>query len=217
MLFNTTTKTQEWVEFLKSTNKAAKKIEPNLLICTELIMFKNSTSKTLWTQAAKAEALLSVSNGLSTPEDAKSIVDSWKFGICLGSFMAKIRNSGILAVFTNPISNAVQQQSEHSIAWHTYAIFYRNRILGIYDPSYVAGTKLFNSCGEISLVKGMVESYKGSGGSRKVLEIWIGGGGNDGIQCQEMTRIWVENEICIQGGVNLGNWDQRQGWVKTQF
>jgi hypothetical protein len=128
-----------------------------------------------------------------------------------------IRSYGILAVFTNPLGNAVQQKSEDIISWHTYAIFYRNRILGIYDPSFIPGTSHFHSCTGISLVRHLVSSLHGGSKSRKVSEIWIGGGGNDGTQCQEMTRQWVENEVSIQNGNNLGNWDKREGWVKVNF
>ena len=67
------------------------------------------------------------------------------------------------------------------------------------------------------MVKELVKAFKGSGTNRTLNELWFGGGGNDGTRCQEMTRNWIENEVWLKGGRDLGNWNQREGWTRVTF
>jgi len=128
-----------------------------------------------------------------------------------------MRSTGTLAVFSNAIGNAIDQQSERVVSWHTYAIFYKDGILAIYDPGFIPRTDRFDSCTNIALAKALVKSLKGKGTNRRITEIWIGGGGNKGTRCQEMTRKWLEQEINIAKGEELGDWKERAGWMRVLF
>jgi len=117
----------------------------------------------------------------------------------------------------NPLGNAIKQQSEERISWHTYAVYYKDGILAVYDPSFIAGIKRFDSCSGIPLAKELVKILRSKGSNHKLREIWLGGGGNNGLRCQEMTRKWIEHEVVVKRGVDLGNWDKRVGWIKQYF
>jgi len=126
-------------------------------------------------------------------------------------------SSGTLAVFTNPLRNAVEQQGEKIVNNHTYAIFYQAGILGMFHPSFQSGVETFDGCTGIAPAKALVKSLKAKGSKRKIQEVWIGGGGNKGTRCQEMTTKWLEEEIQVHMGFKLGNWQERAGWIRVSF
>ncbi|KAG0127540.1 hypothetical protein HOY82DRAFT_541894 [Tuber indicum] len=218
MTFNAQTTTEDWIRFLKVLTDTAEGFEQKLIICPKLTMFQSSQSKKFFMQIAKPKAAILLLKGTITEEERDVLIEDWTKGLTISGFLPMIRNCGILAVFKNPLGNAIEQQSGDVISWHTYAIFYKDRVLGVYDPSFNPQTEMFHSCTGVPLVKGLVKAFRGKGTTRKISEIWFGGGGGDGeTDSQEMTRRWIEEEIVVQRGANLGNWDQREGWVKVRF
>jgi len=200
--------------FLEKMQEISKTLEEKLSICQNPVMFASGKSKKLWVQAAKKESTTGVQNGKITLEEGKTLIENFTQGLTLSGFLKQLTTTGTLAVLINPLGNAIEQQSEDIVSWHTYAVIYKDGVLGVYDSSFVKGRKTFQSCRGVAFVKGFVKALKGK---RKVTEIWFGGGGNKGTDCQEMTRMWIEREIVYQKGANLGNWCQRRGWVQVEF
>jgi len=180
-------------------------------------MFKDNKLKQAYVRAAKIDAGRSVESGKFTPLQGDNLIRGWEEGLTIASFLREIRSSGILAVFTNVLGNAIEQQAESIASWHTYAIYYENSVLAVYDPSYILGTDRHKACTGVALLKELVKAFKARATTRTLSEIWFGGGGNDGVSCQEMTRDWVENEIIFKRGRDLGNWDQLDGWTRVHF
>jgi len=150
-------------------------------------MFQTAELKKLWVQAATKEAMEGVAEGKWSEEEGDAYIENYANGLTLGIFRPMVRNSSILAVFANARGNAIEQQSEKIVNWHTYAIFYQRRILAIYDPNLDPTSEHFETCQNIALVKGLVKAFKAKGSGRKEEEIWIGGGGNRKVSCQEMA------------------------------
>jgi len=217
MVFNTRTTTHAWIQFLNKMAEIATGFEQELIICQQPTMFQTAESKRLWVQAATKEAAEGIEEGTWSEEEGDAYIENYEKGLTLGTFKPMVRNSGIIAVFTNALGNAIEQQSEKIVNWHTYAIFYQNRILAIYDPNMDATSARLDSCQGIPLVKGLVKAFRVKGSGRKVEEVWIGGGGNRKVSCQEMTRKWIAEEISGGRGVGLGDWSQREGWIKLDF
>ncbi|RPB00681.1 hypothetical protein L873DRAFT_1896321 [Choiromyces venosus 120613-1] len=217
MSFHIHMTTQQWMHFLQFLKEVSLTFEQKLIICPKLTMFGSSESKRLLVQTARNEVATAILNGVLTPDEGNALIEDWVQGLTIGGFLPMIRSCGILAVFTNALGNAIEQQSQDSVSWHTYVIFYKNGVLAVYDPSFTPGTTHFDSCNGVSLVKGLVKAFRGRSTNRRVTEIWFGGGCNDGTNCQEMTRRWIEQEIVINEGADLGNWDRREGWVKVHF
>jgi len=180
-------------------------------------MFRSAVSKRLWVQIAKSETAAGEEKGELTPEEGAALIASWTQGLTVGGFLKFVRKGGILAVFTNPLGNAVQQQSEKVVVWHTYALYFQDGILGVYDPNFVTGTQTLDACCGVPLVKELVKAFRGRGTNRKITEVWFGGGGNQGKRGQEMTRKWIKYELASRKGEDLGKWEGRKGWVKLHF
>ena len=217
MAFDQTTTSHEWMTFLLNVKEIASSSNHQVNICPMIVMFRSAESKRLYVQATKKDAKTAIETGESTAAEEDIMIENYSQGLTIGRFLSLIRSSGTLAIFTNAVGNAVQQQAEKVLYWHTYAVFYRNGILAVYDPNFIRGTETFHSCTGVPLVKQLVEALRGKRTNRKVTEIWFGGGGNRSTRCQEMTRKWVEWEIGVKDGANLGNWEKRKGWVKLYF
>lgn len=217
MRFNTNTTTQEWMSFLTTMSEISLPINPDLVLCPNLTMFKNNTLKQSYVRAAEREAHIGVESGDLTPLQGDAHIRGWEEGYSIATFLREVRSTGILAVFTNAMGNAIEQQREEIATWHAYAIYYEHGVLAVYDPSYIPGTASLKSCIGIPLLKELVKALKGNGSRRTLREVWLGGGGNDGVSCQEMTRDWVENELYFKRGQDLGNWNECKGWTKVSF
>jgi len=217
MRFSTKMTTQRWMTFLMTLQETSNTFEPPLILCWKLTMFSNTNSKRLWVQKAQEEAVADLEDGRLTQAQSAASVESWALGLTIGGFLPLLQNTGILAIFTNALGNAVQQQAEKPVAWHTYAIHFQHGILAIYDPNFVPGTQRLSACQGIPLAKELVKALKGKRSNRRLHEVWVGGGGNRRVSCQEMTRRWVEDEIIIKRGADLGAWERQAGWTKVHF
>jgi len=211
MVFNTRTTTHHWIQFLNEMAEIATSFERQLIICQQPTMFQTAESKRLWVRAATKEAAEGIEEGTWSEKDGDAYIENYAKGLILCTFKPIVRNSGILAVFTNPLGNAIEQQSEKIVNSHTYAIYYQNRILAIYDSNLDATSAHLDSWQGIPCVKGSVKAFRVNGSGRKVEEVWIGGGGNRKVSCQEMTRKWIAEEISGSRSVGLGDWSQREG------
>ena len=67
------------------------------------------------------------------------------------------------------------------------------------------------------MAKELVKALKGKKANHKVTELWFGGGGNNGRDCQEMTRSWIQRGVSYKKGKGFGNWGRRKGWVQVHF
>jgi len=217
MQFNTSTTTQQWTSFLTTMTEISNLINQQLIVHPQLVMFKDHMLKQSYVRAAKRDAERGVHSGRLTPLDGDAEIRAWEEGQTVTTFLRDIRSTGILAVFTNGLGHAIQQRGEQIPAWHVYAIYYENGVLGVYDPSYIPGTTSVKYCAGVPLIKELIKALKGRGTFRTLSEVWFGGGGNDGISCQEMTRAWVENEVYFKMGRDLGNWEECEGWTKVSF
>lgn len=65
--------------------------------------------------------------------------------------------------------------------------------------------------------KNFVKAFKENSSKRTLREVWLGGGGNDGVCYQEMTRDWVENKFYLKRRQDLGNWNECKRWTKVFF
>jgi len=209
------------MQFLQQIKEISSTFERQPKICPKLTMFRSMSSKKLWVGAAKREAAAAgeEKKGNLTAEEEEgegaASIASRTQGLTLGGLLRLIRKDGILAVLTNPLGNAVQQQSKKGVVWHTYAIYFQDGILGVYDPDFVPVTQRLDACCGVPLVKELVKALRGRGS--KVTEVWFGGGGNSGERGQEMTREWIEHELVSRKGEDLGKWEEREGWVKLHF
>lgn len=215
MPFDTTTNSLEWTSFLENIQKTAKEFNPELIVATKIVMFADKDDKKLWMKAVKHDIAIAYQEGKSTVEEGNLLLASWTNGITVASFQKLLRSSGILGVFTNSLGGVIAQQSQETVSWHTYAVFFQKGILGVYDPSFIPGTENLAACKGITFVKRLLRIMREI--NFVVSEIWFSGGGNDGTQCQEMTRAWIENEVCVQHCHNLGNWNKSKGWYKMKF
>jgi len=103
------------------------------------------------------------------------------------------------------------------VSWHTYAVYYTDGMLGVYNPSFIVGIKRFDSCSDIPLAKELVKILSSKGSNHKLREIWLGGGGNNGLRCQEMTRKSIEHKVVVKRGVDLGNGRRVWGRLSSTF
>lgn len=216
MAFNTETTTQQWMHFLDTMNQVPLAPGVQISICQRIPMYNTSKSRQLYLKSVKDTTKTKVELGEYTQEVGDAKIAEWSLGISVTSYLEKVRSYGTLAVISNALGNASEQQSSAIADWHIYATFYQHGILGIYDPSFVPGTTTLDSCSGIQLVKQIVKVLRGKATNRTIREIWIGGGGNNGTMCQEMTRRWIYYEIEVMRGADLGNWEER-GWTRLHF
>jgi len=219
MTFDTKTTTQHWMQFLQTMDQVATPDGIRIKICPKLTMYRNRQSRQLYVRDVQGRAARKISLGVWTQVAGDATIANWSLGMPIGTFLPLIRSyaSGSLAIFTNAIDNASEQQSKCVTSWHTYAIFYRDGVLGVYDPSYIHGTRIFDLGTRISLLKHLVKALHGTATNHTITEIWIGGGGNNSRECQEMTRKWVAHEIGDRMGLDLGNREEWEGWTKVHF
>jgi len=205
------------MQFLQTMDQVATPDGIRIKICPKLTMYLNGQSRQLYVRAVQETAARKISVGVWTQVAGDAVIANCSLGMPIGTFLPLIQSYGTLAIFTNAIDNASEQQSKCVTSWHTYAIFHRDGVLGVYDPSYIPGTRIFDSCTRIPLLKHLVKTLRGTATNRTITEIWIGGGGNNGRECQEMTRKWVAHEIGDSMGLDLGNWEEREGWTKVHL
>jgi len=217
MTFNAHTTTQEWLKFLEHMTDMSSNFDPKLLIVPKLTMFHTRVSKNLWIDAATMEGDEALLTGEWDKKEQKSYIQNWSLGLTLSGFLWEMRSYGTLAVFTNTMGGAVEAQSQKVMDWHIYAVFYKGGILAVYDPNFVAGTEKLDTCTGVPLLKGLIRALCANSATRKVTQVWFGGGTNQGIHCQEMTRAWIEDEIVAKRGGELGIWENREGWVRLRF
>ncbi|KAH0564988.1 hypothetical protein GP486_001620 [Trichoglossum hirsutum] len=104
--------------------------------------------------------------------------------------------------------------------WHAYAIKIQNRMVWIYDPSYVppegSGSRV-RRLGELPWLKRasqIIKAYRNR--SLVVQRINLGGGGNDDRRCQDMACEWIRSEVLRYmgrldedgGTIIVNNWEQ---------
>lgn len=217
MTFNTQTTASEWFKFLDHMTYLSSSFNPKPLILSKLTMFQTGASKNLWVDAAIKEGNEALVKGHWTKEERESYIENWTLGLTLTGFLHKMRSSGTLAVFTNAMGNAVGAQSQNVMDWHTYAVYYKGGILAVYDPSFVIGINKLDMCTGVSLLKALVRALRAKGMTRKITELWFGGGTNQGEHCQEVTRAWIEEQIVGKEGAELGKWEKQEGWVHLHF
>jgi len=58
----------------------------------------------------------------------------------------------------NSLGNAIEQQGQEMVGWHTYAVYYIYCILPFYYLSFIAGIKRCDSCCGITLVKALINT-----------------------------------------------------------
>ncbi|RPB04358.1 hypothetical protein L873DRAFT_1786195 [Choiromyces venosus 120613-1] len=153
----------------------------------------------------------SIQKGSMSQARGNSRIENWSLELTIGGFLPLIKSLGTVAVFTNAVEDMVELHTAKVPSWYIYAIVYRNGVLAVYDPSFIPGTSMLISCTRVPLLKAVVKAFRAGKARRKLMEIWFGGGGNDGRNCQEMTRKWIEEEIIIKNGKDLDNWNNREG------
>jgi hypothetical protein len=217
--FNQNTTTQEWMQYLSEIVKVE---GISLKVFSKLVMYNNQSTKLSWVKTAKKEAAVEKELQLISSEEATHCIQNWTEGITIASLISNLHSLGTLAVFTNSLSNTIQQQKieeKEPLPWHTYAVFYQHGIIGVYDPSFtyhVDKPKLKNRNG-VPLLRYFISQLQKKGSRRSINSIWFGGGGNNGRECQEMTRKWIYEEIFLKDGKDLGNWKSRKGWVEIEL
>jgi hypothetical protein len=114
-----------------------------------------------------------------------------------------------------PAVEQEHQNSEPESYWHAMVVHVQNRIMGIYDPSYVNNSECSQEARLSSLTSmNFIRCFIKDALKKKIDRVYVGGGGNtSGIQCNEMCRQWLIGEFITGncGGRNLGNWEAR-GW-----
>ena len=214
MAFNTETTTQQWMAFLHTMSQVQLATGVHVSIHQQIPMYNSAKSRLSYLRSVKDDIQPKVESGEYTQEVGDAKIANWSRGISVTTYLSKIQSNGTLTVISNALGNASEQHS--SADWHVYAIFYQQGILAIYDPSFEAGTCILDSCTGIKLAKNIVKALLGKSTNRSIRELWIGGGGNDGTLCQEMTRRWIFHEIEVMRGADLGNWEER-GWTRLHF
>lgn len=112
--------------------------------------------------------------------------------------MGRMKSGGTLMVVINSLLNAVQSASDVASVkkihgWHTCALHWKQEIVAIFDPNFEGIYERLHKYGELILVKSLINTMQVK--RRSIKEIWIGGGGGRGNECQEMTRAWFESEV----------------------
>lgn len=217
MNFNTETTTQQWMNFLNTMNQIPLAPQVDLRITQTLPMYHSPKSRRLYIKSVTENANNKFQLGEYTRQQADAKIAEWSLGMSITIYVPMLYSNGTLSVITNALGNASEQASSEIADWHVYATFYQHGILGIYDPSYIPGTRTLDACIGIQLVKRIIKMLRSKKTNRTITEVWIGGGGNDGRSCQEMTRRWIYNEIEVLRGADLGNWEGRLDWTKLHF
>jgi hypothetical protein len=98
--------------------------------------------------------------------------------------------------------------------WHTMVVHLKNKVMGVYDPSYQPNRfqRLSELPNKNTVRKFIAELRKRS---ITVEKVYVGGGGNiGGNQCNEMCRQWLISEFLVEDrrGLRLGNWEDF-GWT----
>ena len=209
MTFDNSTTTQEWQKLLNEIAQIHG--GERLKISEKLVMFKEQSVKRSWKAMTKELVAIGKKKQQMTEKEVEMELKNWSQGITIASFISNImRGSGTLAIFTNCLLSASEQQilkDGEQVPWHTYVVFYRDGVIGVYDPSFshsVDRPKLKNQKG-VPLLSYFITMLRIKGSRFRLSSLWFGGGGNDGTMCQEMSRRWVFEEVCVKGGRDLGS------------
>lgn len=163
--------------------------------------------------------------GFCTEKDWNDWIEGWKSPSCVSTVRGKLRATGTLVVLSGPAHNAAERSkalkngADKDAQWHTYAIFWKDGVLGLYDPSLDPDAKVGRLKGlfGVKLLTYLIADMKENG--MAVNEMWAGGGGNTSDNCQEMTRAWINEELAPEekAGKELGMWEGREGWRRIKF
>ncbi|KAA8902848.1 hypothetical protein FN846DRAFT_891371 [Sphaerosporella brunnea] len=197
-LFDTQTKTQDWITLLAYLQEQVGPA-PNLKICTEPVTYTNGLVKQACLDAAKGTPEFSDYDNCNTISTA------------LKQHRAT-RGTVFLFIFHLDPAVANKKQDDESAEsdshWHTPVVCIKNGNAGIYDPSYIvkAGTQV-HRLASMKLVLAFLHTMThGKKGTYKLTgDVFVSGGGNDGSKCNEMCRLWLIDQLIAQKGRNIGN------------
>lgn len=199
-------------------------VTENLIYITPtLVAFKTAKTKDLSVKLAIESA---IQPSPPSPVDYQEIVLDWYLATTVPTAVSQMKSGGSLLIVTNPLLNAIQStnnfiQGGNDVQWHICAVYWKRGVIGIFDPNFQGiGGQLQDYSG------GRLQDYSGLQMVRAVLlamqgrrmainEIWIGGGGNTGTDCQEIVRSWAEQQVNTNHGRKLGKWEEN-GFVKLQ-
>ncbi|RPA96553.1 hypothetical protein L873DRAFT_1924498 [Choiromyces venosus 120613-1] len=202
---------QQWMMFLEMVDEKAQLSDQELIICTKVIMFQIRATKASYVNAIKDDMAKLIQKASMSQARGNLRIENWSLRLTIGGFLPLIKSLGTVAVFTNAVEDMIELHATKVPSWHIYVIVYRNGVLAVYDPSFIPGTSTLISCTGVPLLKAVVKAFRAEKAHHKHMEIWFGGGGNDGRNCQEMTRKWIEEEIIIKNGKDVDNWNNREG------
>lgn len=209
--FTTNSTSQQWIAFIKTLSLAENLIH----IVPTVIAFKTAKTKDQSVQSA-----IKSINDPSPPEytDYQSIILDWYLATTVPTAVNQLKSGGSLLIVSNPLLNAIESTRNtghggHHVEWHICAVYWKGGIVGIFDPNFQGiGGRLQDYPG-IQIVKTVLLVM---GAKRMAVnEIWIGGGGNTGNDCQEVVRAWVEQQVNTNHSQQLGRWEQN-GFVRLQ-
>ena len=95
-------------------------------------------------------------------------------------------------------------------------MYVQHGVVGIYDPSYVEDIKTVRLRDIPGIPMALKMLYEIRKARYTVNEVWIGGGGNLGNDCMELSRQWMYEEIVNKSGNELGKWQERD-WKKVNL
>ncbi|RPB08230.1 hypothetical protein P167DRAFT_596717 [Morchella conica CCBAS932] len=213
--FTSYTPTSAWTSFLTHLSQPHLTHTPLHLI-PQPISSRDDADKLFWTTLYTTKAL---SSDISSPTRAH--LRDWKCTLTLATALSMLVDQGTLTVFIGPNwssgERAEAQRAGGSAAgrvwWHCVVAYWRDGVWGVYDPSFAGGEGGLRGMEGMRLFRDMLEVMREDG--LVVDEVWVGGGGNEGGECAEMSRRWVQEEVVVKRGVELGRWEGRVGWVRV--
>jgi hypothetical protein len=215
--FHTETHTTEWTSFLGYLQE---KVLDNPYIYPYPIAYRDDRQKTSYLQAfAKGTTDY---NDYKNCRTVTSAARDYKSGP--GTIFIFIVNMDPAAPRQpkqpkqqkkHPRSKRVQIKTAENISsWHTMVVHLKGGEMEIYDPNFkhkVNKTQISTQT-NMSTIRAFISALKKL--NKKLDCVYVGGGGNTGLRCNEMCRQWLEDQIIGHRGGNIGNWKEYRGWVK---
>jgi hypothetical protein len=206
--FDSSTSSAQWREYLSTLNENS-----DCLVFSNPVSYRDAAQKNNMVNEVTARTY-------NTTEERDQAISNYSIPSTITTAAGQFNSTaGTIYLMTGRCYNYAGRLRElrdyQTESWHCFAIHIRKGCMAIYDPDFddtASYTRLREVSG-LNLALQLVQRLKRL--SRALKEVWVGGGGNSELQCQEMCRAWLHQEIVVAGGQNLQNWEQR-GWTKLK-
>jgi hypothetical protein len=216
--FGTRTKTHNWTALLAYLQEQSGP-PPNLKIWTQPVTYTDGKQKKAYLDAAKGTPEFSdYDNCKTVPTAVKQYTSGpgtvFLFIVNADPAAEKKKNKTLGKKKGNNKLKTNKPKKDSN--WHSMVVCIKDGVVAIYDPSYIANKAVaipqVASLRNMNLVMNFLRTLRKKGYTVSDY-VFVSGGGNDGRKCNEMCRLWLIDQLIIQGGRNIWNWEAL-GWDK---